>query len=126
VRERATAAKQRVDESSPTLFEETLELLPGPLRAAIEFRQGASCDVLATNIPIPLQGKLGEVPVEMMFMVAPSIGQAVSFSLTTYGEHLYLAGNADCGIVPNPIDASVEATLIEVFGDRFEGFGDIV
>jgi hypothetical protein len=58
----------------------------------------------------------------MMFMVAPAIGQAVSFSLTTYGDHLYLSGNADRGIVSNPLADCIEDTLAEVFGDRFESF----
>jgi len=123
VRERATAAKQSADSYSPTFFEETLvALLPGSLRAALELRQGAACDVVATNIPIPIAGKVLGIPIEMMFMVAPAIGQAVSFSLTTYGDHLYFASNADRGIVSSPLEESIEETLAEVFGDRFESF----
>lgn len=122
VRERASVAKRSAAESSSTLFEETLDLLPGSLRAAIEFRRAASCDVLATNVPIPIEGRLLDVPIEMMLMVAPAIGQAVSFSLTTYGDYLYLASNSDRGIVASPLDRCIEEALGEVFGDRFESF----
>lgn len=124
VRERATAAKRSGGEAIPTLFERALvDLAPGSLRAAVEFRRGAACDALASSIPVPMPGKLLGVPVEMMFMVAPAIGQAVSFSLTAYGDHFYLAGNTDLGIVPIPIEGHVEGALAEVFGDRFESFG---
>ncbi len=123
VRERAAAAKRIGAEVTPTMFERTLvDLAPGSLRAAVEFRRGASCDALASSIPVPMQGKLLGVPVEMMFMIAPAIGQAVSFSLTAYGDCLYLACNADLGIVPIPLDQAVEAVLTEVFGEHFESF----
>jgi hypothetical protein len=124
VRSRAAEARKKaVAAAAPTLFEATLELLPGRLRAAIEFRQGAACDVLATNIPIPVEGKVLGVPVEDALMVAPAIGQAVSFSLTTYRGHFHLAVNADLGIVSASPSERAEAVLEEMFGSRLERFG---
>lgn len=120
VRRRAAAAKERAGATSPTLFEQMLELLPGSLRAALDFRQFAACDVVATSIPIPIEGRLRGIPIEMMFMVAPAIGAAASFSLTAYGDHLHLAANADRGIAASPLDDHIEETLTEVFGSRFE------
>lgn len=123
VRERAAVAKQEASSRQPTLVDQALvDLLPGPLRAAAEFRQGAACDALASSIPVPGNGELLGVPIEKLFMIAPAIGQAVSFSLTTYGEHLYLAANADVGILPSPFTGYPEETLREVFGNRFESF----
>jgi diacylglycerol O-acyltransferase / wax synthase len=123
VRERAAVAKRSGAEVAPTLFERALvDLAPGSLRAAVEFRRGAGCDALASSIPVPMQGKLLGVPVEMMFMIAPAIGQAVSFSLTAYADYLYLACNADLGIVSIPPDRAVEEVLAEVFGEHFESF----
>jgi hypothetical protein len=123
VRERTTLVKQRMREAVPTLAEGTLAgLLPGSLRAAIDFRRGARCDALATSVSLPVQGALLGAPVEMMFISPPAIGHAVSFSLTAHGEYFYLAGNADLGVMPVPLSGRVEEALTEVFGQRFESF----
>jgi diacylglycerol O-acyltransferase len=126
VRERAARAKEGAGEMGPSLFESALELLPGRLRAAIDFRQFAACDVVATSIPIPIEGEIDGIPIETMFMVAPALGAAASFSLTTYGEDFYLACNADRGIVPAPLDGAIEEVLEDLFGADFERFGEVI
>jgi hypothetical protein len=123
VRERTAALERRMREAVPTLAEGALVgLLPGSLRAAVDFRRGACCDALASSVSLPLRGELIGAPVEMMFIVPPAIGQAVSFSLTDHGEYFYLAGNADIGVMPVPLAGRVEEALAEVFGKQFESF----
>lgn len=123
VRARAREARREMPAESPTLVEATLELLPGSLQAAVNFRRGAAFDVLATNIPVALGGKILGVPVEEMLMVAPAIGQSLSFSLTAYGEHFFFSANADRALLPDPIAAPIEQILVGLFGERCERFG---
>ncbi|MDX6610300.1 MAG: diacylglycerol O-acyltransferase / wax synthase [Solirubrobacterales bacterium] len=117
VRQRTGEAKANARTMEPTLFDEVVQQLPGRLRGGVQYREFATRDVVATNVPVPIQGELCGVPLEMMFMVAPSIGTAVSFSLTSYGENLYLAANADVAVVPGGLDKELSATLRDVFGE---------
>jgi diacylglycerol O-acyltransferase / wax synthase len=117
VRRRTGEAKENARTMEPTLFDEVVQQLPGNLRGRAQYREFATRDVVATNVPVPIQGELCGVPLEMMFMVAPSIGTTASFSLTSYGENLYLAANADVAAVPGGLDEELSATLSEVFGE---------
>jgi WS/DGAT/MGAT family acyltransferase len=126
VRRRTRAAKERVGNGRPSLVDGLIQLLPGGLRSPIHFREFATRDVVATNVPMPIAGELCGVPFEMMFMVAPAIGVPVSFSLTSYGEHLYLAANADSGVARHPLDEHLSTTLGEVFDGPVESLrGDM-
>lgn len=83
-------------------------------------------DIVASNVPMPIPGKLCGVLFEMMFMIAPAIGTAVSFTLTSYGEHLYLASNADLGSIEDPdrLDRCITSTLRQLFAGRVETLRD--
>lgn len=116
VRRRTGAAKREALEAEPSMIGELVSQLPGRLRGAVQYREFATRDVVATNVPVPIPGELCGVPLEMMFMVAPSIGTAVSFSLTSYGDDLYLAANADVEIVPGGLDDELTEVLRTVFG----------
>lgn len=120
VRQQTRKAKRRAGDAEPTLVEEFVQLLPGRLRSLLHFREFATRDVVATNVPMPIPGELCGVPFEMMFMVAPAIGASMSFSLTSYGDHYYLAVNADTEVTPEPLDNRLSETLGEVFGKRHE------
>jgi diacylglycerol O-acyltransferase len=119
VRSRSRAVQQAIGESEPSLLDEMLQLLPGRAQAAIQFREFASRDAVATNVPMPIPGELCGVPFEMMFMVAPPIGAAVGFSLSSYDEQFYLAANADADVA-GPVEQSVAAALEEVFDQPAE------
>jgi hypothetical protein len=105
----------------------SIALLPGGLRARLQFREFATRDIVASNVPMPIPCELCDAPFEAMFMIAPAIGTAVSFTLTTYGDHLYLAANADLGIIREAMrfDVCVAMTLEEVLGSgTVQGLGD--
>jgi diacylglycerol O-acyltransferase / wax synthase len=121
VRERAAAARRGAAGARP-VGQALVDLLPPPLRAAIEFRQGARCDALVSSIANPMREQLLGVPIETAFTVAPAIGQAASFSLAAHGEHLCLTSNADLGTMPAPLGGRVKDALAELFGERFESF----
>jgi hypothetical protein len=121
--ERAATALRGVGGATP-VGQVLVDLLPSPLRAAIEFRQGARCDALVSSLTTPVREQLLDVPVEMAFMVAPALGQAASFSLVAHGEHLCLASNADLGAMPAPLGGRIKDVLTELFGERFESFGE--
>jgi hypothetical protein len=113
---KAREARERVSEFRSTLVDDLVGLLPGRMRAFVQFREFATRDAVATNVPIPIPGELCGVPFEMMFMVAPAIGVPASFSMTSYRDHVYLACNADVGVVRGPLDKCLEDTLVEIFG----------
>jgi WS/DGAT/MGAT family acyltransferase len=120
VRSRTRHVKEQAGKERPSVIDELVRLLPGRLRALIDFREFATRDIVATNVPMPIPGELCGVPFEMMFMVAPAIGASVSFSLTSYGDHLYLAVNADVEVAQEPLDECLSATLNEVFGESVQ------
>ncbi len=110
----------------PGLIAATMMVLPGALRSRLQFREFSTRDIVASNVPMPIPGQLCGVPFEMMFMVAPAIGVAVSFTLTSYGDYLYLACNADLGIIADPgrLDDCIASTLRELFGASVEVLRD--
>ena len=79
VRRRTTEANYEAEDASPTIVGGIVGLLPGRVRGALDYREFAARDAVATNVPVPIPGELCGVPFETMFMVAPSIGTSVSF-----------------------------------------------
>ena len=117
VRHRTTEAKREAEDAPPTIVGGIVGLLPGRVRGALQYREFAARDAVATNVPVPIPGELCGVPFETMFMVAPSIGTSVSFSLTSYQDGLQIAANVDPAVVPGGLDAEITQTLEAVFGE---------
>lgn len=115
VHRRSRAVQQSAGTAAASLADQLVQLLPGRARAALQFREFATRDLVATNVPVPIPGELCGVPFQMMFMVAPPIGAAVGFSLTSYGDHFYLAANVDAAIAGGDFEESVALSLEEVF-----------
>lgn len=124
VRLRTSEAKVEAHRSESSMVGELINLLPGRLRGALQYREFATRDVVATNVPVPIPGELCGVPLEAMFMVAPSIGTAASFSLTTYRDDVQLAVNVDPTIVPGGLDAEVAGVLGALFDEPVESLRD--
>lgn len=126
VRVRTSEAKRGASSNGRGLIAATTTLLPRIARAPLQFREFSMRDIVASNVPMPIPGKLCGVLFEMMFMIAPAIGTAVSFTLTNYGEHLYLASNADLGIIDDPdrLDRCITSTLRQLFDGRVETLRD--
>lgn len=118
VREQIGKVKEGARHQQQGIIDAGIALLPGSIRARVQFREFSTRDIVASSVPMPIAGELGDIPFEMMFMIAPAIGAAVSFTLTSHGDYLYLATNADLGIIqaPQRFDESVAATLESVLG----------
>lgn len=117
IRKRTQEVKRSAADAEPSVVDELVLLLPGRIRSSIQFREFATKDVVASNVPMPIPGELCSVPFEMMFMVAPTIGASVSFTLTSYGDHFYLALNADRKVIAGPFEECLFAVLRDVFGE---------
>jgi diacylglycerol O-acyltransferase / wax synthase len=119
VRKQIEAVKEGARHQQQGIIDAGIGLLPGSIRARVQFREFAARDIVASTVPMPITGELGDIPFEMMFMIAPAIGAAVSFTLTSHGDSLYLATNADLGIIqaPQRFDECVTATLESVLGN---------
>lgn len=124
VRRRSREVQERVGNAKPSLVDGLIQLLPGGIRAPLQFREFATRDVVATNVPMPIPGELCGVAFKMMFMVAPAIGTPVSFSLTSYGDHFYLASNVDLNVVTAPLDDCLASILEEIFADSVQSLRD--
>lgn len=122
VRRTVDDVKRGAPSDARGLIAATMALLPRVLRAPLQFREFSTRDIVASNVPMPIPGKLCGVPFEMMFMIAPAIGTAVSFTLTSYEDYLYLVSNADLGIIEDAdrLDECIASTLHQLFGARVE------
>lgn len=118
VRKQIGEVKEGARHQQRGIIDAGIGLLPGSIRARVQFREFSTRDIVASSVPMPIAGELGDIPFEMMFMVAPAIGAAVSFTLTSHGDSLYLATNADLGIIhaPQRFDECVVETLESVLG----------
>lgn len=126
VSEQARAVKRGAEAAEPSSVDELITLLPGAIRSRIQFREFATRDIVASNVPMPIPGELCDVPFEMMFMVAPAIGASMSFTLTSYVDHYYLATNADCGLVGPSFDECLLGALRSLFGELAQDLtGDV-
>lgn len=126
VRRKAMEVKRNAAQDERGLVAATVAVLPRAARGPLQFREFATRDIVASNVPMPIRGELCGVPFEMMFMVAPAIGTAVSFTLTSYGEHFYLASNADVGVIQDPerLERCIASTLFHLFDERIEVLRD--
>jgi hypothetical protein len=102
IRRSSKSARRDAEWSERTLIGDILAVLPSRIQATATLRRFALTDVMATNLVVPLQCEVADVPVGMVFMVPPVIGTPVSFGLTGYGDWLHCVVTVDDGLVADP------------------------